>query len=129
VKYFPRECILTVKDLKELCEEWKQVLGLENWQVVIKICRDDDINSSGRCDWVLTTRQVSIKILDNIDWHKIVKGFPQDMEKTLVHELLHCVFAMIDNKEDGSYEEVLLHNNIDLLANALVGLKRGKEVE
>jgi hypothetical protein len=125
MKYFPQECILTLEELNKLCEEWKSVLGLENWNTSIKICRDDDMEGgAGHCHWVLPIQCADIKILDHVDWYKIIDHFPQDMEKTIVHELLHCRFAVIDKAEDGTLEELILHQNIDMLACALVGIKR-----
>ena len=120
MKYFPRECILDLKELNKLGDEWKIVLGLENWQIVLMLVKGREIEGlQGQCEWSLAGREALIKILqhDNYD----ADFYAHDMEKVLVHELLHCVFG------DKNEYDVGLEQNIDLLANALVGLKREKE--
>lgn len=131
MKYFPTECILSLDKLKMLCEEWKKVLGLENWQIDVKIKRDYDMTEQGTgyCNWTIAIQSAFIEMLDHIDWYKVADGFPHDMEKTLVHELLHCRFAMLDSYEKGTADHIMLEQNIDLLANAMVGLKRETYVD
>ena len=122
MKYFPQECILTSYQLKALCDEWKIILGLENWHMAIMLVKQREIDGlQGQCEWSLIGREAPIKILrhDNFD----ADYFDHDMEKVLVHEMLHCVFG------DISDADAQLEQNIDLLANALVGLKRESNVD
>jgi len=129
VKYFPKECILPLEELKVLCEEWKKVLGLENWETSVVIQRDHNLDSAGRCDWQNGGQKAVIRILDHIDWEKVHNGFKQFMEKTLIHELLHCKFGILDSYEVDTVEDALHEQIIDTLANALVGLKREPNVD
>ena len=121
MKYFPRECILTLDELKAKCDEWKPVLGLENWSIRIKISRQEEIpDLSGVVYPTDPIRQAMIKISDPVDWTDEYNVY--DMEQTLVHEMLHIPFHSFIDFE-GIYD-VLFEQNIELLACALVGLKR-----
>ena len=127
MKYFPRECILTLDELKAKCDEWKVILGLENWDIKTLLVRQSEIpGDQGECQWSLTNRVGIIKITTNEDWDN--KYFKQDMEKTLVHELLHLHFSHIKDYciDHNTSENAIFEKDIDLLARTLVGLKRDK---
>lgn len=88
------------KTLKELTDYWVKVLRLENWEIVTKIKRKEDMNLSecqGEVRYVFVHRQALITLMDPIDWDN--KDFEQDMESTLIHELLHLSFANITGEE------------------------------
>ena len=125
MKYYPKECILTLDELKVLCDEWKQILGLQNWEIVLLLVGHLSINGlQGNCTYTITSRQAIIKLLN--PEHYDNDDFPYDMEETLVHEMLHCYFSMLDIHLENSLADHIHEQNIDLLANALVGLKRGQ---
>jgi len=81
-------------------------------------------DTQGYCDWVLQKLQAVIRIISPDDY-PFDASFPQDIEKTLVHELLHLMFAPFDVGCDTS-EYVAQHQAIELLSRALVKLKREK---
>lgn len=93
-----QEIILTEEELRAKCAEWQKVLRLQDWIVVLKVKRGWDLpipNACGTCTWDLAQRTALISIADPIDYppDAIV---PNDMELTLVHELLHLHFAAIE---------------------------------
>lgn len=119
------EHIFTEDELIMLCREWQGRLRLEFWSVALRIARAREFeltDSQGECRWTITTALATIKILNPIDFPD--SPFKQDMEKTLVHELLHLHFCAFDNTLAGSMEEKLMERSIDHLARALVMLKR-----
>ncbi len=126
MKYYTQECILTLDELKVLCDEWKVILGLENWDIRVDICKQYDIppDSTGTCNAVSAMRTATIKLLDPIDWN--CGPFEYNMEIVLVHELLHCSFDIIKQSLKESTARIVFEQNIELLANSLVGLKRDK---
>lgn len=63
-----------------------------------------------------------IKILDPSDYPQT--PFEQDMEISLVHELLHLHFALFEPKTDDSLEFLIMESTIEQLANILVEMKR-----
>lgn len=117
--------ILTEDELREKCAEWQRILRLQDWDVIVSIDRASNLISDcqGQCEWTLPTKQARIRILDPVDFPPESR-WPQDMEQTLVHELLHLHFAPFDRFERESLEHVTMEQAIDLIAGALVNLKR-----
>ena len=106
-------------NLEYLCREWKEILGLTHWHIEVKIVHGDEINNNrGQNDYSFIDETSLIRIKRAEDYHGY---FPQDMEQTLVHELLHLLFdvpALNDGVADKFYEQA-----INRLANILVTLK------
>lgn len=118
----------TEQELCELCSEWQETLKLQDWEVGLAIAREIDFKRQvqAECSWVLPKKMALIKIIDPIDYHNEV--FLQDMEVSLVHELLHLHYAPFDNFDNESLECVCMEQSIDLIAKALVKLKRNSKV-
>ena len=106
--------------MENLCEEWKKILGLAHWQIEVQIVHADEINNArGQNDYSFVDEQSLIRIKRAEDYHGY---FPQDMEQTLVHELLHLVLdvpSLGDDTVNVYYEQAL-----NRIAYALVRLKR-----
>ena len=116
---------MTNDELQMLCSEWQERLRLKHWDVALRIARASEFEtkeSQGECTWTLSTALAAIKILDPIDYPET--PFPQDMEKTLVHELLHLKFCEFDNTNRGSLSETMMERTIDHIARLLVTLNR-----
>lgn len=125
-----RECILTLDELKELCARWQEILRLQDWNIEIRISRGRDFEgegeSCGQVRWQLSRKEALIRILDPSDYSPDCI-FPQDMERTLVHELLHLHFAAISNKahDAGLDIDVDLEQAMHCIDGALANLRRG----
>jgi hypothetical protein len=120
---------MTEPELKSLCSEWQERLRLRDWKVVARIKRVasfDVSNMQGECSWTLENKTAFIKILDTIDYSDDCV-FPQDQEKTLVHELLHLHFAEWTNESKDCRTPVHGEQGIDCIAEALIKLKRQAE--
>lgn len=118
--------ILTEEQLVEKCAEWQEILKLQEWQVAISKAHPHQFGlkeNQGECSWVLKKKMALIKILHEDDYPDT--PFKQDMEVTLVHELLHLHYAPFDETKSGSLEEIALEQSIHLISKALVSLKRG----
>ena len=114
--------------LEELLEEWKGILHLEQWDISLGIRRQKDFlegDNQGEITFNRVECQAIIRILDPIDWVDI--PFNQDMEKTLVHELLHIIYADFEPEDSDSLQYTLWHRSIDSMARVLVSLKRKGE--
>ena len=118
---------------QKLLEEWQERLGLQDWAIILRCnCKRTDMNdpegSIGETDWETTSKCACIKIISKEEYGDgLVLDF--DFEKTLVHELLHCKFGLIDkdlNTYEGIVTEQARHQLIDDLARALVMAKRGE---
>ncbi len=114
-----------------LLEEWQERLGLQDWAIVLRYnCKQEDMELeevNGETVWTTSIKSATIKIIGEEVYGKRILSF--DFEKTLVHELLHLKFGLID-QNISSYESNVTyearHQLIDDLARELVMAKRGE---
>ena len=112
---------LSPDQLSDLCVEWQRRLGLADWRVSIRYVRGWEISGAeGRCSPEPSRRLALIAVLDPIDYNP-ANEWPQDVEVTVVHELLHCYHHA---GERGSREDLLLEQGVEATARALVALRR-----
>lgn len=114
------------KTLEALLAEWQPRLGLADWDVVVKLRRIFDLNRSdvaGQCNWTLSNKTALVGVLDPNDYDSDYVR-PHDVEKTLVHELLHLHFAPFCEIGAETYQH---EQAIEAIARALVGVKRSVE--
>ena len=122
------EHLFKLDRLEELLEEWKSILHLEQWDIVLRRSRQKDFLEGDNQEEVTFNSvecQAIIRILDPVDW--VDTPFKQDMEKTLVHELLHLIYADFEPEDQNSLQYTLWHRSIDSTARVLVSLKRKGE--
>jgi hypothetical protein len=106
-------------DLSALLTFWQPLLKLADWDVVVMYERH--LEGRGLCTRQFAYKTATIRIVDPIDYQDKVR--PQDVEKTLVHELLHLHLAAFDTPNGtplGDAEE----QAVESLARAFVALKR-----
>lgn len=129
MKLIHQQVHLTLEQAETLCREWQETLRLQDWDIKVKIARGNGLDLpegvQGRCEWVLAKRLAFIRILDPVDWDKTIL-WPQDMEATLVHELLHLHFAPFDDFPEDSQKNTATEQAIVALSFSLVNLKRTK---
>lgn len=122
------EHLFNLDRLEELLEEWKSILHLGQWDIELRRSRQVDFlegDNQGEITFNRVECQAIIRILDPIDW--VDTPFKQDMEKTLVHELLHIIYADFEPEDSNSLQYTLWHRSIDSMARVLVSLKRKGE--
>lgn len=115
----------------KLLEEWQKRLGLQDWSIVLRYnCLQEDLEleeASAETHWQASIKSAMIYIVSEETYGK--RMLPFDFEKTLVHELLHLKFSIIDISNK-NYESAVLdlihHQLVDDLARALVMAKRGE---
>ncbi|RJG26699.1 hypothetical protein [Paenibacillus thiaminolyticus] len=126
------EVIFTVDELRAKCAEWQKVLRLQDWIVGVEICREREMHEQNRnaeIDAVLPKRMASIRILDPVDYPPD-SAEPQDMELSLVHELLHIhLFPLFADREE-EMRLVAEEQAIEAISRGLIALaRRGGEQE
>ena len=103
-------------------EDWKQRLGLSDWWIACRICKAEDMKLEGvagesEVQHVNRCGLISLLCKEELPRDMILK---QPHEQTLIHELLHFKFMMIDNE---SYESMFLcesqHALLEDIAKAL----------
>lgn len=115
------ERIYDEKQLTRVMHKWQHILHLDAWDIRIKLCRRSDMfdqQAQGENNWTLATRQAVIHVLDPVDYPHDTE-FEQNMERTVVHELLHLHFAPFEPDDDNSLEYLAMEQTIELLAQVL----------
>lgn len=96
---------ITEENLQAYVKYWQKRLNLENWKIMVNFYREHDFEHPrcrGENSYNITTGESLIKILDPQDYPK--GTFEQNIEKTLVHELLHLHFAPFEPEENLAHD-------------------------
>lgn len=121
-----KETIFNDGQLKDKLIYWQKKLRLQDWIIDAKIVRQRDMSQPDRVGEIssnLHNKVALISILDPVDYDDWGK---QDMESTLVHELLHLHFAGIDyhfGNNDNVYH-VLEEQAIESITSGLISSER-----
>lgn len=103
---------------------WKQKLGLQPWEIVVKfdkVCEENDATVNYKVD-----REMAVIHMKELIFYD-GKEFDYDMELNLVHELVHIVIAECNRatEETDEHEEKL----VERMAKAMVNARRdGNEI-
>lgn len=108
-------------DLDALLAEWQPALRLQHWTITVQYTRRLEASAQNR--YMLLSLKSKIEIVDPIDYNADYCNEPQDVERSLVHELLHLHFAAISPDND-SPQHVHEEQAVESLARAFVALKR-----
>ena len=117
------DTLICADELDRYLSKWVKILGLEKWDIRARITRADKMNlddCAGENNYNKVDRQSIIHLRDPNDWP--CEDFSYDMEKVLVHELLHLTFSLLDTR--GGTIDTLQHRIINDLAVALVKANR-----
>lgn len=120
------EVVYTNERLEEKLAYWQKRLRLSDWIIKIDIARQKEFSASDRIGEIaynVYTKTAHIKILDPVDYDDWDK---QDMERTLVHELVHLHFAEICYHfgKDNEFYNVFEEQAIEGITNAIISAER-----
>lgn len=124
--YKQQECIFPKDELENKLKYWQVILGLEYWDIKIKLDRAINLKdgSMAHVNYVLPKASALIQIVIPEDYNEMGITWPQDMEISLVHELLHVKFAAFDDTEKGTLPDTMMEQTVDSLAKILVTMDR-----
>lgn len=111
-------------EAERLLREWQRRLNLGDWVIrIVPDCLPDDMgleNNSGEAEWVEVNKSAVVRIINpDLYGERII---PFDFEKTLVHELLHLKFSLLESDDD--LRNRVVHMLIEDMARALVDARR-----
>lgn len=109
--------------LEQCLSFWKEVLGLQPWDIRATFERAGNLDGYHAKVTYKPEKELAIlRVMDPIDWHDI--PWPQDVEASIVHELLHILLWPLDYMESGPLSETHTEQIIERLTRALVNLRR-----
>ncbi len=118
---------ITDRHLKRWVKKWQKILRLEDWDIRIELVRQYDLEpeDQARVKRLSTQRKAKIEIVDPGDYGPDQLSGPQDIEQTIVHELVHVYFVGLDKFEGAAM--TLYEQAVDSLATALVNCDRKRK--
>jgi hypothetical protein len=104
---------------------WQKRLALEAWNVSIFAVRKSDLRPGtlGNIHWDRDKRTAVIRVLDASDYRMPFRDTLNDLEFTVVHELIHLELVSLPRSEASRSDEEYAVNN---LASALLKFERAK---
>jgi hypothetical protein len=102
---------------------WRNRLNLEDWHISIVMARRGDLKpkTRGRIRWDKDKKSAVIWVMDPSDYHVPLREMLDDMEFTIVHELVHLELASLPRSEASRRTE---EHAVNRLAAALLALTR-----
>lgn len=102
---------------------WQQRLSLTQWDIRVELVRAEQLEprTLGNIHWDTDTRQATISVLSSYDYHLPFDAMLDDMEFTVVHELVHLQLAVLPRSEASRRAE---EHAVNELAGALLKLAR-----
>lgn len=106
---------MSQKKLDSLCLQWQALLRLKDWNLTVRISPITRLGDDyvGCCSYQLSHKHAVIELTGE-----------EDIEETLVHELLHLHFAPLGITDECGPRDVGQEQAINLIAEALIRLKR-----
>lgn len=114
------------KYLAEKLTFWQQSLKLGEWQISWAMARRDDLkpHTVGQIHWDMPTRSAAILVLDPADYRMPPDAMLDDMELTIIHELVHLKLTSLPHSEASRGSEEQAVNGI---SEALFALEHQKK--
>lgn len=105
--------------------QWQQRLKLSDWQITWTMARKSDLkpNTVGQIHWDKPSKRASILVMDSCDYRMPFNAMLDDMELTIIHELVHLKLTSLPHSEAsrGSEEQA-----VNGLSEALFALEHQK---
>jgi hypothetical protein len=104
-------------------QTWQQRLELKDWKVKVNLVRPSDLEPKtlGNIHWDLKTKQATIAVLSAYDYTLPTQAMLDDMEFTVVHELVHLQLATLPHTDASRLPE---EHAVNELARALLQLAK-----
>jgi hypothetical protein len=103
---------------------WQARMALDEWKIEARIVRQNDLNPDtlGNLKWNSLRHTATIKVLDPRDYDMPAEQIPQDIERTVVHELVHLELSVLPRDGSPKVEERVVNR----MTEALLGMDRGE---
>lgn len=108
---------------------WQRRLNLQAWQISVVVLRAGELKPKtlGNIHWDREKQTATIRVLDPADYHLPLTAMLQDIEFTVVHELIHLemvpILADLQRTDANRLEE---EHAVNQMAEALLKLDHGR---
>ncbi len=118
-----QQTIVTQPQVDRWLQIWQKRLALDVWRIEARIVRQRDLNPDtlGNLKWNAASHTATIKVLDPRDYDMPAGQIPSDIERTVVHELIHLELSVLPRNGSPKVEEQVVNR----VTEALLGLDHG----
>jgi hypothetical protein len=115
--------VIAEQFVKEKLQIWQQRLNLADWNIRANLVRTSQLqpNTLGNVHWDLDTKEATIGVLSTYDYKLPFQAMLDDMEVTVVHELVHIQLASLPRSEASRGQE---EHAVTELTDALLKLAK-----
>ncbi|HEY1335945.1 MAG TPA: hypothetical protein VGF59_00480 [Bryobacteraceae bacterium] len=102
---------------------WQKRLNLQDWNISVIMSRTTDLKPKtlGNIHWDADKKTAVIRVLDPADYRMDFQAMLQDMEFTVVHELIHLELSSLPRSDASRRDE---EHAVNQIADALLKLDR-----
>jgi hypothetical protein len=108
---------------KEKLQFWQKRLNLEKWEVSVQLVRNTSLKPKtlGNIHWDASTMQATIDVQSSYDYKLPFQEALDDMEFTIVHELVHLQLSSLPRSEASRSAE---EHAVNEITQALINLAK-----
>lgn len=112
--------------VNEKLQVWRQRLNLQDWNISVVMARKSELKPKtlGGTRWDKRKKSATIWVLDPADYRLPFADVLNDLELTLVHELVHLELASLPRSEASRSTE---EHAVNRLSEALLALDKQKK--
>jgi hypothetical protein len=115
--------VLTEKQITRLCRTWQRRLRLRDWRVEVRLAAQEEMgDEQGHVDYDDTELTAKVRLLDGDD------RTSEDIERTLIHELLHLRLAAWEVPYGHQPQETAINLLADSLYAGYRRRRKGRDV-
>src|SRR5215470_8640240 len=102
---------------------WQQRLNLQDWKISIVMAHQNELKPKtlGNIHWESDKKTAVIRVLDASDYKMAFRDMLDDMEFTVVHELIHLELSSLPRSEASRRDE---EHAVNQITEALLKLDR-----
>jgi hypothetical protein len=100
-------------------------LKLSDWKITAELVHPEQLRpaTTGNIRWDSNKRTARIRVLHAADYHRPIQPMLEDMEFTIVHELIHLQLSSLPRSEASRTDE---EHAVNRMTEALLELDRRK---
>jgi hypothetical protein len=105
---------------------WQKRLHLHDWKITVKLVRASELRPKtlGNVNWDRKIKTATISVMDPSDYKLSGQPMRDDMEMTVVHELVHLHLSGLPRNESTKAAE---EQAVNMLTEALIRLDRRRD--
>lgn len=114
---------VAAKFVTQKLQTWQDRMNLKDWKIAVQLVRADQLEPKtlGNIHWDTDSKTATIAVLSTEDYKLPWKPMLDDMEFTIVHELVHLELASLPRSEASRRVE---EHAVNEIADALLKLAR-----